>query len=114
MNKRLVAIASIMATTHAIGKPACYENPNTNAYTCYDSGNVSEADGIRYSKMFTGGPLGIQPTGFAFAVNCSNGMVHLKDKQGVSFGGGHKSATPAMEAIATWICAEKITKKSPR
>lgn len=111
MNKHLTAIAFSLAATHAIAKPACYENPNTNAYTCYDSGNVSEADGIRYSKMFEGGPLGIKATGFAFAVNCSNGMVHLKDRQGVTFGGGHKSATPAIEAIATWICAEKIKKK---
>lgn len=99
----------------AQARPACYEDKDTNAYTCYDAGAVVERDdGIRISKMFKGGPLNVTDTGYFFAVNCESGMVHLKDHQGVSFGGGHKSATKAMTAIADWICAEhpKSTKKN--
>lgn len=105
-----ILVAALHAT--AFAKPICYENKDTNAYTCYESTSVKEAaNHIRFAKMLQGGPLGVEPTGYLIAANCETGMVHLKDKQGVSFGGGHRSSTYVLDHLVGSLCTEPIRKK---
>jgi hypothetical protein len=87
---------------------SCYEDPRTNAHQCFDASNVIERDGIRISPIYTGGPNGVKKTSFTIHVNCKTEVVHLKDRQGVSFAGGYGSETPAIRSLRGWLCAAKL------
>ncbi len=110
-----ILIVGLMLALPVLGHagPACYADPRTDAYTCYDKGGVTEKTGIRYSRMWRGGPNGVELTTFQFAVNCNSGVMHLKDRQGVSFGGGRRGDTPVATQIIDWICAEPLAKSAP-
>lgn len=106
----LAACLLISSTAYASGL-SCYEDPRTNAHTCYNKAKMSEKDGIRQSPLYTGGPNGVRETSMSVHVNCKTGVVHLKDRDGVTFAGGYGNETPAVSSLKRWICNENITRK---
>lgn len=110
-----LAIAAIVFTSQNVfaGSIACYENPRTNAYQCFDEKQVREKDGIRIASLYTGGPNGVEKTNFTINVNCKTEVVHLKDRYGVSFAGGYGSETPALRTLRQWICDAKPLTLAP-
>jgi hypothetical protein len=114
MLKSMLVVFAMLVSSVALARPACYEDPRTAARTCYDKGGVREEGGIRYSRMYRGGPKGVNLTGYEFAVNCKTGVMHLKDEQGVSFAGGHRGDTEAATSIVDWICSEPIGRSAPK
>src|SRR5690606_25124872 len=106
--KSATLLALLTLAGSAIARPVCYEDKVTDALTCYDRASLKERDGIRYAAMMEGGPNRVRPNGFTFAINCKTGNVHLKDADGVSFGGGDRASTPTLDAIVGWVCKEKV------
>lgn len=89
----------------------CYEDPRTNATQCIDAAGVRiTKDGIRYSKLYTGGPAEVKDSRFTIHANCNTSVIHLKDRQGVSFAGGVSSKTRALTALHQKICSANIKK----
>lgn len=109
----ICAIAAVaMAPQHALGSQlSCYEDKRTNAHTCYSAAKLREKDGIRQSPLYTGGPKGVRETGMSIHVNCKTSVVHLKDRDGVTFAGGYGNETEAVSSLKRWICAETMGKK---
>lgn len=106
------AFAGLLGVNEAMASSlSCYEDPRTNAHTCYNKAKLREKDGIRQSPLYSGGPNGVRDTGMSIHVNCKTGVVHLKDREGVSFAGGYGNETPAVSSLKGWICGEKITRK---
>lgn len=85
----------------------CYENPATNAMQCVAPSQVREKNGIRFAPLYSGGPNRIKETGFTIHVNCTTGVAHLKDRDGVSFAGGSGNETPAIRQLRSIVCAAK-------
>lgn len=106
MKLAIAAIALISQNIFA-GSIACYEDQRTNARQCFDEKQVREIDGIRIASLYMGGPNGVEKTSFTLNVNCKTEVVHLKDRQGVSFGGGYGSETAALRSLRQWICDAK-------
>lgn len=90
---------------------SCHENKATNAHTCFSTTRLREVDGIRQAPLFTGGPNRLRDTGFSIHVNCRSGVVHLKDRDGVSFAGGTGNETEAITSMKQWMCAANLAKK---
>lgn len=89
----------------------CYEDPRTNSTQCIDSNGVRVTkDGIRYSKLYSGGPKEVRDTNFTIHTNCTSGVTHLKDRQGVSFAGGRGNETNSLSSLREMLCAAKIKK----
>lgn len=89
----------------------CYQDPRTDAMSCVDIKAVKESDGIRYASLYTGGPKQVDDTGFTLATNCGTGVTHLKDRKGVSFGGGNGNETPAIIDLRKIMCGAAVRKK---
>lgn len=108
MKKIFLFMAALLACLSASAVPlTCYENPRTNAQQCFDARQVREKDGIRIATLYTGGPNGVDKTNFTINVNCATSVVHLKDRQGVSFAGGYGNETEALRSLKTWVCEAK-------
>lgn len=105
MKNIIFASTALFCSLTAIASSvSCYENPITNARQCFDPKRVYEKDGIRSTALYTGGPNGIEKTNFTLNVNCATQVVHLKDRQGVSFAGGSGSETKAIISLRNWVC----------
>ena len=77
----------------------CYTDPRTDAMQCIDTKRVRERDGIRMTPLYTGGPNNVEATSFSVHVNCKTNVLHLKDRNGVSFAGSSGSETRATRAL---------------
>lgn len=100
-----IAIFATAGSSSAAPKLECYEDPRTNATTCIDAGAVRESSpGIRYAPLYTGGPREVDTVGHELHTNCATGVTHLKDRRGVSFGGGNGTETAAVRALRLWLC----------
>lgn len=109
--KTTIAAAALLAgLSTSAASLSCYEDPRTNAYQCFDAKQVREKDGIRIAALYTGGPNGVDKTNFTLNVNCATQVVHLKDRQGVSFAGGYGSETKALRSLRTWVCEATPTR----
>jgi len=78
---------------------------------CLDLHQVRERDGIRYARLYTGGPNGVRGTNFSVHSNCATGVVHLKDRDGVSFAGGTGNETAAIRMLREMLCSASVRKK---
>lgn len=107
----LVTALSCAAPAAMAQKLSCYEDPRTNAKTCYSTALLRETNGIRHSPLYTGGPNGVRETGMSIHVNCATRVVHLKDRDGVSFAGGKGNETPVVSNLSRWMCEDNIRKK---
>lgn len=84
----------------------CHENSSTNAMQCVAPSQVKEKDGIRSAPLYTGGPNGVRLTKFTVHVNCKTSVLHLKDRDGVSFAGGTTN-TKASRDLQNILCEAK-------
>lgn len=57
-----------------------------------------------------GGPKAVRATGYTLAINCATGVVHLKDRDGVSFAGS-QTGTEAMRHLKAYICEAPIARR---
>lgn len=89
----------------------CAIDKNTDARKCIDPTEVRERDGIRFAPLYTGGPNRVRKTNFTVHANCTQKILHIKDMDGVSFGGGFFSATPTSAALGKSLCEAVIKKK---
>ncbi len=108
---RMLSIALLLASTSAQAvNLGCYEDDNTNAMVCYDKASVRETAGIRSAALYKGGPKAVRATGYTLAINCATGVVHLKDRDGVSFAGS-QTGTEAMRHLKAYICEAPIARR---
>lgn len=107
----LFACAAVIPPSSMADKLSCYDNKLTDARTCYDPARLRETGGIRQSPLYIGGPNGLRDTGMSIHINCTSGVVHLKDRDGVSFAGGASNDNEALASLRRWICAETLGKK---
>ncbi len=117
MIKRVRPWALAAACASALVTPAaravdlkCDVDRKTELHLCYAPSEVREKDGIRTAALYRGGPNRVAKTNFTMAVNCGSGVVHLKDRDGVSFAGG-TTGTPAMRVLRDGICAVALKGK---
>lgn len=110
-----------IATALAIGAGAahaiplnCTEDKTTNGYFCFAEKELREVNGIRTAPFYMGGPNGVERTPYRIAANCATGVLHLKDRQGVSFGGsGPGEGTVHSRQLRQDFCAAAMpTKKN--
>ena len=102
----LIATAASKATAVPL---ACYQDPTTDAVQCVEEKRIAEVNGIRIAPLWTGGPANINKTAFTVHVNCGTNVLHIKDRQGVSFTGGSASSTPATRQLRDVMCKAQLT-----
>lgn len=110
MKKLVIAMAALACVTAFAAGIDCYRNPRTDAMTCVDLDNVRERDGIRISPIYQGGPNGVRRTSFTMHANCKTGVTHLKDRDGVSFAGGHGNETDVVISLRGGMCGAYLRK----
>lgn len=111
----IAATAAIVLTlsTHAASKQqvTCAEDQATQAAFCFDPTEITEKNGIRSAPLYRGGPNAVRKTPYYIAANCSTGVLHLKDRDGVSFGGaGPGGGTRQSRALRQYFCEAPVGK----
>lgn len=96
--------ASLMPLCAAALPLECYVDRRTDAHQCVAPSEIRESEGIRSAPLFTGGPKGVDRTGYTIHTNCSTGVTHLKDRKGVSFAGGDGTETRAVRQLRAIMC----------
>lgn len=87
----------------------CAEDKTTNGMFCFAPSELKEKDGIRTASLYSGGPNGVSRTSFTIAANCATGVMHLKDRQGVSFAGaGPGEGTKQSRDLRRYVCAAEL------
>ena len=91
----------------------CAENEATNAYFCFNEKELREEQGIRTAPLYMGGPKSVNKTAYHIAANCATGVMHLKDRQGVSFAGsGPGQGTAQSRQLRRYVC--EVTLPAPK
>ena len=106
----IVAVLLLAASmsTHAV-QLTCAEDKATNAHFCFNEKEVREVGGIRTATLYVGGPKGVDKTAYYIAANCATGVMHLKDKKGVSFAGsGPGEGTAQSRQLRRYVCETVI------
>ncbi|HEU6454132.1 MAG TPA: hypothetical protein VN201_01575, partial [Roseateles sp.] len=93
-----VVLVASAAAVHAVPLQ-CAENKTTNGLFCFAPSQLKEAAGIRTAPLYAGGPNLIERTPYTIAANCSTGVMHLKDRRGVSFGGAGEGTPQSRELL---------------
>jgi hypothetical protein len=81
---------------------------------CIDGTHVRSNGSLRASKLYTGGPNGVESTTYTVIADCTKKIMTLQDKQGVNFGGGSFDSKPASEALSEFLCEAKKTTSDKR
>ena len=103
--KAFLAVAFLAGTASA-QSVTCAQNEATDALFCFPPGKLVERAGIRTAPLFMGGPNAIRATPYTIAANCSTGVMHLKDSNGVSFGGASPGeGTRHSRELRRLVCA---------
>lgn len=100
----LVAILSLSAQAKQKPDIRCARDLATDAFKCVDLHQIKESNGLRVARLYTGGPLEVKDSGYLVAVNCQTQVMHLKDRQGVSFGGGSFNSTQVSKDLSAIMC----------
>ena len=106
----LLALASV----DAMAVSPCYQEPGTRSMMCIDGTHIRSNGSLRSSKLYTGGPNGVESTTYIVIADCDKKIMTLQDKQGVNFGGGGFDSKPASAAISQWLCEAKKTTPDKR
>ena len=102
-------VTAIFAHSTNAASLTCAENPATNGYFCFNEKELRIEAGIRTAPLYTGGPKGVTRSPYFIAANCDTGVMHLKDKQGVSFGGaGPSEGTTQSRQLRTFVCEASL------
>ena len=65
--------------------------------------------GIRTASLYTGGPKGVTKSPYFVAANCDTGVMHLKNIQGLSFGGaGRGEGTTQSRQLRKYVCEASV------
>lgn len=88
----------------------CYEEPGSRAMTCIDATHVRSNGNLRASKIFMGGPNGVEARSWQLIADCALKVAVLQDERGVNFGAGAFDSTPAMKELGPDICEVKKTR----
>lgn len=87
----------------------CAEDRRTNAHFCFAPSELKEVDGIRTAPLYKGGPKEVVATPFTIAANCATSVLHLKDRQGVSFAGsGPGQGTEHSRQLRQIVCTAEV------
>ncbi len=87
----------------------CAEDPATNGHFCFNPKEIRIESGIRTAPLYIGGPKGVDRSPYLVAANCDTGVMHLKDKQGVSFGGaGPGQGTTQSRQLRRLVCEASV------
>ena len=108
----LVALGCLAPMAASAVQVRCAEDPRTNGRQCVPLSQVVERDGIRVAPLYQGGPAGVSKTDFTVHVNCSSQVLHLKDRQGVSFAGGTFSDSRMVRDLGFIVCDAPLAKPS--
>ena len=81
------AVCMVLSPQAPAAPLSCTEDARTNAYFCFASTEIRESGGIRAAPLYTGGPNAVRRSRYTIAANCATGVMHLKDRDGVSFAG---------------------------
>jgi len=109
MRMTAAALLFVFNSSHAAFNPTCAEDARTNEHFCFQQSEMREADGIRTAPLYTGGPKEVERTNFTIAANCSTGVLHLKDRRGVSFAGaGPNEGTQVSRLLARRFCETSL------
>jgi hypothetical protein len=109
------ALLYFFATSHHVFAAKvdvqCAVDQRTEAHQCIALSELRESQGIRSAPLYSGGPKEINRTPYTVAVNCDTKVLHLKDRQGVSFGGGSFGAdapTKMVRDLGALICNAQV------
>lgn len=110
MNARLSALLFLLGASAAHAIPIeCAEDKRTEGLFCFAPSEIRESGGIRTAPFYMGGPKQVDRTPYTIAANCATGVLHLKDKRGVSFGGaGPGEGTPQSRELRRLFCAASL------
>lgn len=72
--------------------------------TCIDGKHVHANGTLRASKVYTGGPAGVDGRPWLLIADCAKEIAVLQDEKGVNFGGGAFSSTKVMESLGKSLC----------
>lgn len=91
----------------------CSENKVTNAMQCVAPSEVraTSIENVRFAPLYMGGPNNVRKTAFTVHTNCKTGVTHLKDRDGVSFGGGDGNETQAVRELRAIVCEAPVKAK---
>ena len=110
MKTVVVAFFCLMVgVAHAEGL-ACADDVNTFAMYCYSAKSVRVNGDLRSAQLYTGGPKGVEDSGFLSVINCKVGYLELRDRKGVAFA----RAVPEKKHIKNYrdfVCNEKTPKQ---
>lgn len=109
----LTCLALSCATGAAGRSLHCGQDSATDAVSCFDPRELQETNGIRHAPLYQGGPKGARKQSFSIHVNCASQVVHLKDRDGVSFGGGRSSDTEMLRQLTSAICSSPLPSRAP-
>lgn len=106
MTRLLITMAAALAAAQpTLGYDLrCAVDARTDAHQCIRVSEVRERDGIVTAPLYAGGPQRVRPTGFAAAANCRTQVLHLKDADGVTFGGGRFSDSAMAGQLGRALC----------
>lgn len=110
----LLAIALLIASPCSLAAELlCYVDKRTDAAQCIDPKEVHESAGIRHAPLYKGGPKGARKTAHTVHANCQTKILHLKDRDGVSFAGGSFSSTVASQTLGGLLCDSSVKPGKP-
>lgn len=101
-------VLGIAFSAHAV-QLTCAEDEATNALHCFAESELREQGGIRTAPFYTGGPKAMRKTPYTVDVQCATGILHLKDRAGVSFAGsGPGTGTRHSRELRRLVCEASI------
>jgi hypothetical protein len=108
-HKSSLTAALLVAASRAGAMPLeCAIDKRTDAHQCFAPSELREVDGIRFAPLYAGGPKGLTRTSYSVHANCRTEVLHLKDRQGVSFGGGSFADTDMSRQMGRAICDASV------
>lgn len=107
----IAAACSPLATYAGGGELSCAVEKRTDAHQCIDPLELRETDGIRWAPLYRGGPNSIRKTSMTAHANCGTQVLHLKDRDGVSFAGGRFYETDMARQLGGILCQTELPKQ---
>lgn len=115
MKLRLACVALCALAVESKAVPLqCAIDQRTDAHQCIDPSQLRETDGIRWAPLYTGGPKTVRATNFTAHANCRTRVLHLKDRDGVSFGGGNFADTDMALQMGGLLCDTPLLAKKKK
>ena len=105
----LLTLFAVSFTKVYAGNFSCAENDLTHALMCFPKTDVRVNGPVRATKFYTGGPKGINDTGYTARVHCESKVMELTDRKGVAFVRNVPSEKVGLDFVR-FLCAHKPVK----